>query len=274
MFNINSDNTGPFLDDPGSPQTMNLNISPVDEQGDSLSTPGVLLDSTFTQIGSISLSVDTDTTPTAPTALNPQTLNPNPDLSFGPATYVFNGAFSEANITFTATEVATGGPLVPSFYSQGSLAATQSGTLAITMTPTALQWTNPSGYPSLASDPLTNMGTIALPTPQTTATAQFPLATNAGTYTFGLVDTSTTFGGTIALSAVGCGVVTSLYAPALGPSVSYASLSSGSYFQITMGSAGATNSCVITASDGTNTATLSLYTDQSSIVISGKARKH
>ena len=260
-FNIVSDNTGPFLDDPGSPPVMNVNVYPADEYGDTITTPGILLDNTFTQIGSVSLSVDTDTTPSAL-----QTLAVNTDLSFGPIAYTYQGATQEPSINFTATEVPTGGPLVPSFYSYGYLAGTNSGSLAIGTTPTSLNWTNPNGYSGTGGAPLTNL-------PSATGTVQFPLATNAGTYTFGLADTSTTFGTNITLTAPACGGVTSSYAPGLG-SQTYTSLSSGTYFQITMGSASATSSCVITASDGVNTATLHLYTDQSSIVISGKARKN
>jgi hypothetical protein len=261
FFSILSDNNGPFLDDPSGSTSFNLSVYPEDEYGDTLSTPGVLLDNTFTQIGSVSLTVDTDTT-----SNTAQPLAANSDLSFGPSAFTYRGAMQEGSINFTATEVPTGGPLVPSFNTSGSVADTQLGALTINTTPTSLQWTNPNNYPILASDPVTNL-------PNSSGTAEFPLATNAGTYTFGLLDTSTTFGGTITLSALNCGGVTTTYAPALGPQ-SYASLSSGSYFQITMGSAGATNTCVITATDGQTSATLNIYTNQSSIVIQGKARKH
>jgi hypothetical protein len=201
----------------------------------------------------------------------PQTIAPNSDLSFGPATYVFQGAALEPNINFTATEVPTGGPLVPSFNTFGNGAlATGSGTRQILTIPTSLQWINPIGYPRLAtaSDPITNL-------PSSAGTAEFPLATNAGTYSFGLLDTSTTFGGNITLTDNGqCSGITANYIPILNSPSPYASLTTAPYVQIQMGSSAATSMCIVTASDNLHTATLQIYTDQSTLTIQNKARKH
>lgn len=274
---IQLSNNGPFLDDPGTQPTFTVTPVAEDYNENVITTPGVLIDSNLYQIGTVTLSVDTDTLPSAP-----QTLTPQADLSFLPVSYTYQGETQESSINFTATANETGAsPYVPVLYTWDDPYPTQVGSNSISITPTSLNWTNQGGYPVVQGDPTFNNegggGNY------TYYDLEFPLGTNSGTYTLGLTDNSTTFGGNITISdnsgcTGGSGVVAS-YSPALG-STAYTLLSGSPFFQITMGSSGATNTCVIIATDGTNTSQLNIYTDSSSLTIQSKiktqsqARKH
>jgi hypothetical protein len=270
FFDIANAASQPFVADPSASQIFNVSVTAFDADSQPITTPGVLLDYTFTQIASVTLAVDTDATPAAP-----QTLTPQSDLSFLPTSYTLLGAGTESSVNWTATPVTTGGPIVPSFNTVGGTGGTNNGSSGITVNPATLSWSNINNYGKPGGPNFTGNGQSG---PTTLWSIEFPLANNSGTYAFALAENATAFAGNITLTDNGgCSGITSSYLPALGlPVTPYQTLAALPYVRITMGSSAVSfAACVITATDDAPTprsASLTIYTDQTSLTIQNKAR--
>ena len=282
-FNVTSTVTN-LLGTPAGAQSVPLTITPFDEDNDVITTPGVLLDSTFRQITSVSLSVDAaDTTPTGTTSiLIPANLTATP-------TYAYAGTGGETSVNWTST-VTPGSPIVPNLFNSnfGTPALTESpATLSIPVTPIQLSWTNPTGYPvaqgdpQLIPDPLNPSGPgytdwiLEFPNPVNPN----PAIPSPPPITVGVSENLPGFAGNITLSDNGncVGVVTNGYVPAFPGTYPYSQLSAPPYVQISMNSSTASSVCMVTAVDDAapfRTSNLFIYTDQTNIVIQDKARKH
>lgn len=280
-FTITSNAQQPFLADPSGAQTFQVSIAAYDWDGDLITTntnpASVLLDSNFDQITGVNFTVQGGATDITTAQAMPVNVNPA-DLSFPSFNYSFAGTVPSEGGTepyLDAAEVA-GSQIVPNLNEECcGTSGTDDGIYYMTINATSLNWTNQGGYPVVQGDPTFNSegggGNY------TYYALEFPLPTNSNTYTFGLTDNSTTFGGNITISdngnCTGGGGVVSSYSPALG-TTAYTLLNGSPYFQITMGSNGATSSCAVYASDGTNTSELDIYTDSTSLTIQSKVRKH
>lgn len=265
--------TTPFLADPSGAQSFNVTVTPLDVDFNghtTVTTPGVLIDSTFTQITSVNLALDPTATDVTPAGTTSVPVPPN--LILAPTAYSFSGTGTETQVMWTATPVTTGVPIVPSFNTWGSPQTTAARTLTITDNAPTLTWTNPNNYPLASGDPQ------FAATSATNWNVEFPLQTNSNSYTFGLNENATVGFTSITLSAANCGispVIVASYNPAVPGTYLYSALSGG--VQFTMGSTGPTSTCVVTATDDAvpaRTATLSFFTDSSNLTIQSKTRKH
>lgn len=261
----------PFLEDPTGVQSFNVTVEATDWDYDiitSTTTPAsYLIDSGFNQITGLNFSVQGGATDITTGQSFP--LAPNPDLTFNAVAYNFAANNTEEGGTepdIAAQEV-SGSQLVPNLNTEGVTAGTDTGYFYMPINSTSLTWTNPNGYPVSTGDP--QFASDGGSGNYTYFTLEFPLPNNSGTYTFGLNDTSSTVTNITITDNGSCGGVTSSYTPSLGVPTAYP-LSP----QITMGSSGATSSCAVYASDGSNTSELDIYTDSSSLTIQNKVRKH
>jgi hypothetical protein len=293
-FDITSTASAPFVADTSEAQpSFNVSVTPLDAEyyntqtNNTVATPGVLMDSTFHQITSVTLALQSpysDVTPSAPQTLNVPVLAQNSinAYTFPTTAYAFAGTGTESSVVWTATPNTNGSPLVPNVetgpYGSGTPSpGTDIGQLTIADNPIQLSWTNVSGYPTGAlGDPIfASQGTSAN---TTYWSAEFPLPNNTSTYTFGLSE-NIPFSGNIYLADNGNCVssVVSSYAPALGGPYAFSVLDASPYVQITMNSSSNTSACIVTATDDAATprsSQLQLFVDSSTLTIQNKARAH
>ncbi len=290
-FDVTATATTPFIADPSQAQTFNVSVTPLDaeyynnSQQNVVTTPGVLVDSTFHQITSVTLALSSaypDVTPSGPQTLNVPVLAQNSinTYTFPTTSYTFGGTGTEGSVVWTATPNTVGSPIVPTNergpYSDGTPSpGTNVGSLSITDNPVALSWTNPQGYPQSSGDPvIASQGTG---TNVTYWSAEFPNPANTSTYTFGLNE-NIPFSGNITLSDNGQCVssVVSSYTPTLG-TYPFSQLNTSPYVLITMNSSSNTAACIVTATDDAATprsTQLQIFVDSSTLTIQNKARAH
>jgi hypothetical protein len=133
----------PFIDDASQSQTFPVGVFPYDVDGNTITTPGTLVDYTLTPITAFDLTVDHDTTPSGTTALSV-----NADLTVPSQTYTFKGLGNETSVNWSVVAVTSGSPVAPSFYSYGDAPYPTYYGLSIAALPVQLMWTNPAGYPT------------------------------------------------------------------------------------------------------------------------------
>ncbi len=266
-----------LLSDPSGAEPVPVTITAYDEDNDPIATPGVLLDSTFRQITSVSLNVDAaDTTPTGTTSITV------PTNLMSAQTYAYAGTGGDTGIDWTATAVASGNPIVPNVFNTFNGVPDQTSYVAslnIGVTPPQLVWTDPAGYPLVLGDPQLIPDPVNPSGPGFTDwLLEFPNPTNTGTFTVGLNENVPGFAGNITLTDNGaCGGTYSGFSPPSPGPYAFSVLEAPPYVQIAMNSSGASTACMITAQDDAvppRTANLLIYTDQTNFVIQNKARKH
>jgi hypothetical protein len=105
-------------------QAVTINVTPLDAEyfnsgeDNTITTPGVLVNASFVPITAVTLALGsayTDVTPTAPTTLTVPTLaqTGTTPYTLAPTGYTFTATGPESGVTWTATAVATGNPIVP-----------------------------------------------------------------------------------------------------------------------------------------------------------------
>jgi hypothetical protein len=264
---VETDASTPFFADPSQAQTFHVTMVAEDADRNPITTPGVLLNSSFEQITSIQLAPDQgDVTPNGAT-----TVAVNPNLSLNSTSYTYAGTGSEPEITWSATAVTTGGAIVPSFYSGRNPASPSPlGQLSESVTQPALSWTNTNNYPQQPGDPhFTGDGGSP---GQTFWQLEFPNPANSGSYTFGIDSNVPGYSGNVTISDNGsCAGV--LQSDGYSPSGSrpYSALSTG--VTITMNSNAASGTCELIATDNASrNAFLEIHVDQSTFTIERHAR--
>lgn len=142
--------------------TQSFTVTPQawDADGNQLTTPGVLMDATFTQIASVNVQPTNAPVGISPTASQNLPIPASGNLAPGATgTYTWDGTGTETSIGFTVTNNYTGSPLIPSAITSstcapstcnsaqnsiGSLYAANNA-LTLTVEPPGLAWTNTYG---------------------------------------------------------------------------------------------------------------------------------
>jgi hypothetical protein len=266
-FDVEAVGANEFYQDASGAQSFAITVAPYDYDGYLITTPGTIMDNTFTAITSFSLTPttldingfpigDTDVTPTGSTSV---AVNGTLGAS---QTYNFGGTGPEASIYWTAQPVTSGPALLTDSGSQYYVPTTSSNTTnTFTDYPVTLSWTNnPNNYSGFTVGP--------------PAIVEIPTSTTAN-YGFGLSEiengNAVPFAGNISFTLTGCAQAITT-APA---TASYSSLQSN--VQLQLAPTIASSTCVVTATDNAaspRSATLGVQVDQSTLTIQSKARNH
>jgi hypothetical protein len=144
------------------PDTVTFTLVPVDADGHTISGPGVLTDTTFTQISSVTVAPQASPAGITPAAGATLPIGPAPTFAIAPTTFNWDGSGSPGSISWLVTNTVTGSPLIPAvvaapnsicagyYYScpgQNNIFFNSSSTTAsIGVTGPGMAWTDVSGY--------------------------------------------------------------------------------------------------------------------------------
>lgn len=108
--------------------TFGMALTAYDADGQAIVLPGVLIDDTFTQIASVNVQATSPPTGLTPVTPVNVTIPGDPSqLNTTPAMFTWDGVGPASWITFNATPVTTGGPLVPTAVTAAACGANCNG---------------------------------------------------------------------------------------------------------------------------------------------------
>jgi hypothetical protein len=278
-------------------QGATINVTPLDAEyfnageDNTITTPGVLVNASFVPITAVTLALGsayTDVTPSAPTTLTVPTLSQTGTTPYTlpPTGFTYGATGSETSVTWTATAVASGSPIVPTTesgpYGYGvNSPGSSTGSLSLPIVPPALLVIETPTFtiPLLDYLPAYKFEVDSTTTNPTTTTVEFGSPPTPNPVQVGLTVTANfnDAGVTLALSADSCsnGIVdNSLNQDFPSPTPATMPVANAYPFTFNVAAPPGAGPCTFNITDTTHNLTANTYVgiDTTNLNVQGKAR--